>query len=192
MALPPPVIAAIAVGATVLTTAIIGAGAAIGKKAREKKKRRNALLARLASAHPVEGPVTVSTFRHGSSTQQCNWLRPILPVPTKATRRERNRAILSNSYTKSDGTIGNECSICLMDEATIIYLPCNHAVACCDCDIQVYASRLSNLLSMYYEDDQIVDRSFIETLMKQTNPSRRLQIRCGICRTPVEQRLSSE
>lgn len=68
----------------------------------------------------------------------------------------------------------------------IMYLPCGHVLACCDCNLMIYATRLTRILNEYYEDDEVVTRELIGELIREPDRRKRLQISCGYCRKAVE------
>jgi len=124
-----------------------------------------------------KNPASVDQFMGMPYQLQAKYIRFFAPKPNPATD-------LTPEMLEKVHFAGDDCLICFGRPTQIVYLPCMHALACCDCDFRVIAMQLSTQL----ESDGKLPKT---TLLSKEFVRRWLEnhFSCFLCKRAVKKRV---
>jgi len=123
-------------------------------------------------------PASVDQFLGMPCHVQAKYVRFFAPKPNPAT--DLTPEMLERVMFAAQ----DECRICLNEPAQIVYLPCMHALACCNCDFDIITMQLSKQLG---GDDKmpkttLLSKEFVKGWLEN-------HFTCYMCRCAVEKRV---
>jgi len=125
---------------------------------------------------------SIAWFLNANSNERMEFLKKLLPQST--LQDIPGIALFPN------GQEHDSCLCCYNEKIQVVYLPCGHGIACCECDIGFHCMRLNCIFKENgFDPNDMIDITLIKDLMLQEERKKRLIIFCPYCKTDVQQRI---